>query len=1499
MAKKVNKTVVGGLTAVFAMMFTAVGVYGVYSLKQDDPQQFVDRAEEAAAAGDYEQARIFFNRAYNVSENAIYLVRIGEMSYAEGNEDDAAKAWNFAITNAPALVEGHEKLLNLHLEISNIYNLTSIWLRVKKSAESLLAVDGQDENANALYGLGSALVNLPEADGGNRDEGIRMVRRAAALAPDEVDYSLALVWWLKEDDQPDEAETLLKRLVASQQQAGEEASRVRYSLAQFLALNERYDEAEQQYADAVQLAGTESEDLATAKAQFAKYWIGRWFEIRSDKDNPDAKTYYENATKLLQESIDINEKGFMQYMLLAELRAYEGKHDEAVAICKSRIDKDIVRTGIKRHQAKGALYMLELKAAEESLAHAQSFDSNSADYKAAVTEAEVLAEMAQAELPDRGPALHVIGKICFAQGRELEAIEYLQNAREAFGKPDWKNDKMLAELLLRNNQPGAAKEAITSAIADPGAGLSCYLTLGKVLLATKEYAAAVDAADQVLRRAPNTLEAQQIRMDAYAELGQQELADLIRRRHFADSPQTILKEAQRLYDAGKYDESMARLKPTLEENPGSLPFVRAALAVLDKQNDDAGKRALIDRAVAAEPEVTEFRMLAIDMDTSMDDATKQARRVAVLESIDDPFERNYRLAMSYQKMGNDAEYGSHLEGALDAIRSGSTKLDVLSARRFERDVVERLFTLAVARNDLDRIDAVVEEAVTRNLDGADGLIFRGRAYMGRNEIERAVDSFKLALEKQPTNANLLTLLGQTHMLLDPPRPFEAEGFFEQALESNPNIGKAHKGVAVVALQRGDNERYASALQKCEELIPNDPWVQKRMLVLKEKSTPFEAIERREKIRAQEPGNLQNLFDLASLYAQTGQPDKAAECHEVILADDGKSGGMVLTAATFFRDNDRVDRAEAALRAFIGEKESDCDKADATLLLAEHFFVLGRSQEAEAVLTEASELCVTPDVASAFAVFFKRAKEYDDAVRWYDRAIELADKDAPEHSARMRRDRIEIHFRASDNEAAREAIAEYTSKFPDDPNGLLLQSNLNTVLGDIDEAISHLDRFLDRFPLNLNAKLQRARLYGAQGRWPRAIQELEQIRSNDPKHRNYESRVLLADAYALVNELNSAYSELESILRDDPGATTVASHLVQLYYEHERYGDAIRICTSAANRYPNQPVWVKSRADVRNELGDAQAAINDYRRAAEMSNHASRYSAALLAAFAEHERIDEGIDYYESTIPTDRRGPYTRMRYGELLAKKGRNDDAVVEMLKAFDEANFRDAALINALINTIVDTFGIENAVATFNQADPPQLGRAAKHVASQLMTRSEQYSEALATMQSLLQTADTDLEKTTLLAGIGNVHEMQENWAGAQQAYEQLLEIDGRNVIGLNNLAYLLSDKLSKPSEAVPYARRAALLFGAATVRDTLGWTLVQLGDFREAIAILTGVLETNPRFIPSIYHLAEAYRRSGDNGKAKDLLESAMNLINDGADDAYKDRIKKRLGELDSATG
>ena len=85
-------------------------------------------------------------------------------------------------------------------------------------------------------------------------------------------------------------------------------------------------------------------------------------------------------------------------------------------------------------------------------------------------------------------------------------------------------------------------------------------------------------------------------------------------------------------------------------------------------------------------------------------------------------------------------------------------------------------------------------------------------------------------------------------------------------------------------------------------------------------------------------------------------------------------------------------------------------------------------------------------------------------------------------------------------------------------------------------------------------------------------------------------------------------------------------------------------------------------------------------------------------------------------------------------------------------------------------------------------------------------------------------------------------SYAEAKERYERVLESHPDNVVALNNLAYLLADKLDRSKEAIPYAERAASSSELLDVFDTLGWVYLKAGRNRDAIAQFTRVREQDP---------------------------------------------------------
>ena len=114
---------------------------------------------------------------------------------------------------------------------------------------------------------------------------------------------------------------------------------------------------------------------------------------------------------------------------------------------------------------------------------------------------------------------------------------------------------------------------------------------------------------------------------------------------------------------------------------------------------------------------------------------------------------------------------------------------------------------------------------------------------------------------------------------------------------------------------------------------------------------------------------------------------------------------------------------------------------------------------------------------------------------------------------------------------------------------------------------------------------------------------------------------------------------------------------------------------------------------------------------------------------------------------------------------------------------------------------------------------------------------------------------------------------AEAVDLYRRLTELTPDSVIAHNNLANLLLPVDGE--QALRSAMRAhELAPDNASVLDTLGWTLVQLGELERGLAYLREAVARNSRSPTLRYHLAVALEEYGSRQEARRELERAMNL-------------------------
>lgn len=114
-----------------------------------------------------------------------------------------------------------------------------------------------------------------------------------------------------------------------------------------------------------------------------------------------------------------------------------------------------------------------------------------------------------------------------------------------------------------------------------------------------------------------------------------------------------------------------------------------------------------------------------------------------------------------------------------------------------------------------------------------------------------------------------------------------------------------------------------------------------------------------------------------------------------------------------------------------------------------------------------------------------------------------------------------------------------------------------------------------------------------------------------------------------------------------------------------------------------------------------------------------------------------------------------------------------------------------------------------------------------------------------------------------------------AIRRYRRVLELQPKNAIALNNLAYRLAVDREAYDEALPLARKAATLApDNPTVLDTVGWIEHLLGNHQEAAMLFTKALSRGPQSADIHLHAAIVYAASGAMAAAENQLTDALKL-------------------------
>jgi tetratricopeptide (TPR) repeat protein len=1512
--KRLNRKLIIGLTLLVFAGIVLLSVVMLNQLRQRDPQFFADLAEQARAGGEWEQAAILYKKAWERGRNAGYLVELGEVLLASGDVQNAMAAWSQALVTNPNLAEAHRRRVDLLLERCRLSGRVRDWEQLEDAADDMLAIDAELTDADRAFvrfAKGVALTNSAELADSRLADGLAELEAAVDLAPDEVDYPLELASLYFREKMVEKGESTMQRLLAEYDEPSASASKVRWTYAQHLASEQKFDEAEGHFEAGLALA-PEGEARREAKLAYAGFLSHRWARaVRQGGALERADELFHRAETTLRECVDGAPDSYRPYLQLASLYNAAARNDDVLEVCKERLDLGLERKGVHAPRDRMDTFSLQILASDACVAKAVQGSERGYDAERDkwLDEAQQYARQAEGESPNHPRVLSQLGRIKVARGELRAAIPDLRAAHEgykSFGTMNWDNLVTLARLHVQLNEPGAARELMESVLDQARrqrlTNPVFWLLYGRTLVQTNELDRALAIADRVLLADPDHGDAKRLKAAVMERQGKSAEAGRLFEESTGDHAAAVILAAREASLEGDSEAAVELLKTALV-GEGSEPRLVAALAnelVNAGRRDEA--RQAVSEALALSPEDSGLKRMSLFFREDLSERERQAAMLALIESEPDAYKRSLDR-VSYLVSQEDSQGTlAAIDDALAHVVAKDTPLARNAGLAQHRALLRAKVRMAAGVDDTAALAAARDAAVRHNVDGVGGKTIIGLYHMARKEYEPAITAFRQALEAQPTDAWTLTQLGQVLQLLG--RHDEARESYERALEINPDDALAHKGLAWLAKLEDRPGDFEAHLDVCARVMPSDPWVQQELLARQERTDPAAAIARREALLAEDPDDLANLQQLAGLCELTGQQAQA-DAHYLRLLELGPDRRQVTAqVAGYFRRTNRPERALALLRDLAAKMPTSRERADAKILVAAHLLEVGGKDEAEATLLAAAAESETLSVTRSLAEFYWReAQRPEEALSWLNKAVELARSSDPSLLPRLLEARVayQLDPRVSDRAGARRDVDELLAKFPNQSRAHLFSSELFASEGRIDRAATALSEHLARHPNDAGALYRRARHYVTLGRLGPAVEDLEAVRRLGSAELGATPRLLLAELYQRTDRKERWIQELESLVADLPASAEAVERLAGAYLREGRAVDADRLVTGRINRAGGvpDPRWFFLRGEVSFELGDAAKAVSDFQRGAQLSNHSVASVLRVLSALTRAGRVGDAVAMCRERGAFGGSQPLLASRCAAMLALSGETDDAVTHfhaaMAQLLDGSPEAATAVEPDLLTAFADPVALDGAIRRFEALAVDGTGRRAKErILVRLYQTAGRLDDAASLLEGLVQSATVDGERAALFQRQGDVHQLAGRPEEARSAYEQALNYAPNNWVILNNLAYLLANSLDEYEEAVVFARRAVAISDDASALDTLGWAYVGLGQYDSAIAELSRAVRLDPDDALAQFHLGEAYRRRGQMAEARGVLQGARGLAQSQGDAALVKMIDEAVARL-----
>lgn len=787
---------------------------------------------------------------------------------------------------------------------------------------------------------------------------------------------------------------------------------------------------------------------------------------------------------------------------------------------------------------------------------------------------------------------------------------------------------------------------------------------------------------------------------------------------------------------------------------------------------------------------------------------------------------------------------------------GSTRLKTPAAAA---DLATSLAIAHGARGDKDKAWALLNQALQAAPNYARAVVMEARLKAAEGDMDSALKLLDTVLAREPANDAAGVLKGEV-LLLGKKDAAGALDSFRKVLAGNPRSVSAHVSIITILNDQKKTDEARAQYEALKKAQPNHPetlFYQAQFAYLdKDFKTTKEVADRLLKVMPESPRALE-LAGAASFRLKR-YPEAEVSLAKALKNAPGLMLARQLLAQTYLRTG-QPQKTIDLLAPLTDPKNPD---ATALALTGEAWLQLGDAKKSDAAYAAAEKAAPNDTRVRTSMAMAQILRGNSAGAATQLEALAVEDK-SPRPDVAL----ISARLRQNDLTGALKAIDGLEKKLPDRALAYNLRGRVLLLKRDIPAATKAFETALAKEPGYFPAVASLAAIDLDAGRADAARKRFEDVVQANPK--SYQAHMALAE---LLNRTGGAPEDVIKALRAavKANAGEPAPHLALVRELISR--DPKAALTAAREAAAALP----GNAEVQDALGRSQLAANDPGQAV------ATYKALSVAQ------------------PTS---PAWQMRLGEaLLANKDIEGSkaALRRALEIRPDFTAAQRALVGVAVleKKYPDALAIARDMQKKNPKDPLGFSLEGDVYASQ-----RNWEGAIAAYRNTFQLAKSNDAlvrlHTTLRAGgkraeadkmaadwlrekpkdaafryyLGDVAMAEGNFPAAEAHYRSVLEVQPKNALAMNNVAWLVM-KQGKPGGLALAQQANDILPGKPQLMDTLAMALAADGKMPQALELQKNAVQRSGGDPSLKLNLARLLIKSGDKAYARAELEDLAKL-------------------------